>query len=137
MKKITKMKNTMTTLTIALAMTIIASCSKSESETCTWSNSYLAGKTYLTTKVELGTGSSKDSLEMFVKLTFTNDSIKSEYYNRKPIQFGSIAYTASTINGINNLTTTNGSVNIDNFSCTGFTYLTGGNEPFKLTYTKQ
>lgn len=131
------MKKTIITLFIGVALSVMTSCSKNETETCTWSNSYLAGKTYLTTKVSGGTGSATDSLGAFFKLTFTKDSLKAETLYRTPNVTSTSAYTASTTSSVNYLTTNGIPTVINNFSCSGFSFSTGGNEPFTLTVTKQ
>lgn len=131
------MKKTIITLFIGVALSVMTSCSKNETETCTWSNSSLAGKTYLTTKVSGGTGSTTDSLGVFFKYTFTKDSIKSESLYRTPNVTSTSAYTASTTSNVNYLTVNGISTVINNFSCSGFSFSSSGNEPFNITVTKQ
>lgn len=131
------MKKTIFTLFIGIALSVMTSCSKSDSETCTWSNSYLAGKTYSTTKVSGGTGSATDSLGVFYKLTFTKDSVKSESIYRNPNVTATVAYTATTTAGVNYLSSNGNSIVVNSFSCSGFSYISGGNEPFNITMTKQ
>lgn len=126
---------------IACTLGIYMGCSKSEDPnasggTCAWGKSYLAGKSYQTTKVAKGTGSTRDSLEQFSKYTFTADSLTVEYYLRTPILKSTIPYTAVTNGGINYLQSGSSNIKIDNFSCTGFMHSTQGNEPFELTFTK-
>lgn len=125
-------------ISILAVIATLASCSKSsDTENCTWTNSYLAGKTYKTTKVEAGTGSVKDSTEQFMTLSFTADSVNSVTLNRNPNISATIAYTASTVNGINILTTSAGTIYLTQFNCTEFTYYQKGKDSFILTMTKQ
>lgn len=132
-------------LTISiLILSILSSCSKddisSSSQNCSWTNTYLANKTFKVTGATGGNGSSTDSLQGIYEWKFTSDSLILTNTNVTPITTDKGTFNAGIENGEMTIRM-NGiklQIAISDYSCNSFKYKqTGVSESYTYTLTKQ
>jgi hypothetical protein len=136
------MKKTILFATIALAISSFVGCKKDETTTantttCNWDNTFLNGKTFNTTKIERGTGSSNDSIKAIATYSFTSDSLTRVYTQRVPQQTVTRAYKTLLINQKKYLQIGFDTLTVLNQDCNSFKFTTSDREPFDITLTKQ
>jgi hypothetical protein len=136
-------KSNLLTISI-LILAIFSSCSKdnnsSSSQNCSWTNTYLANKTFKVTAATGGSGSSRDSLEGIYIWEFTTDSLTLTRTTITPFTIQKGTFNAGIENGLMTIRM-NGTLLplvISEFSCTGFKYKSStSTEPYIYTLAKQ